>query len=315
MTQEDKCETDEQIRVSFVNGANLWGGSQQQINAICVELSSLGFAASPATLETLRPEFPQFVHLSHLNAPWSYPTFLYCRDNNLPLAVKCIFDEYHMYVSDSQLSEILTYAAFVTVESEDERRRVLCREPGASLKLFITLPGVSSEFHNVTPLLSRSFVHTNGRYVQNKQMAEVVSVCRDLQLPVVTCGKVQERTAFDACASLNYGEILGPLSKTELCDIYNKSRVYVCNSAREQNSTSVNEAIACGCLVVSTHRHSANTEFRSSGYWTYAQANFADVLLAAYNSDTTQENRVCGVSQLSRTLAGMFRSSLIGYVK
>ena len=101
--------------------------------------------------------------------------------------MKAIFHPYSVVDNNfdpSSLVKIAKFARFITVDSPAEREAIL-EFHGNHLegRLVITSPSVLSCFTSKTQLGSRILVHSNGRYVEHKGMAEVITACRDLKLP------------------------------------------------------------------------------------------------------------------------------------
>jgi glycosyltransferase involved in cell wall biosynthesis len=300
------------LRVSLVNGPGLIGGSQMQLTALCPALRHYGIDAITTTFDAMRMSAPQVVHLSHINAPWAGPVFAWCRNRQIPLVVKCIFSAHQRYVEAAELQALADYASVLTFESQDELRRTQCWVEFDKAKAHITRPGVHNIYQPGGPVALRSLIHTNGRYAYTKGMRQVIAAASQLGLPVLTCGWPEDAAVFEGCRALGYGEVLSAQDPASLCDIYHRSRVYVCNSVLEQHSTSVAEAVACGCLVLSTVRHAANAEYPHDGYFTCTDETLVEQMRAAYDSSATQQNITWSFDKLASVFSGHLRQAFQG---
>jgi glycosyltransferase involved in cell wall biosynthesis len=254
------------------------------------------------------------VLIVHSNMPFSSYYYDNCKRYHRPFVVKALWKDHHTLCNLPHVFPMLMDATAVTVESKGEAQQILAfaetklrAEDRLHLKnkLHYVQPAVDPIFVNKTPLSVRNLVYMSGVYNKNKSHLALLNVCKKLNLPVVTSGgamgKYAEPEYYSACCNFDYGEVRGWLSKEEVCEIYNKTKVYVCCSTRETSSTCVCEAIACGCLVVSTDAHTANTNFRSPGYWTYdpkKEDGLEEALRTAYYSSESQENSIWRASDL-----------------
>lgn len=198
---------------------------------------------------------------------------------------------------DERLAQMATC---ITVESSNEEQLFLSKlaDPDKVMnKIMHVLPGVHEDISYAER--DRTYVFSNGRYVKNKGMLSVIKCCKELNIPVVTAGTIQNDLYYQECLAEEYGEVLGHLSKRELSDLYNKSKVYVCASWYELSSASVCEAIACKCLVLSTSKHVANSNWHEEGYFTFdSEEEMKEKLISLYHSDHKQCNSYWDAAKL-----------------
>lgn len=285
------------MKILFQNGAfSSWGGAGHQISILAEELRKKGHEttfdndADPSKFDA--------VHLSHINLNDSVRYWDKYSNTNAQIVVKCIWHTYEQRVNNSRVTQFCRKARFLVVESQTEKQAVVAflksELDSAELtridkKFVVMRPGVLPLFRNTTPYHTRQFVHTNGWYSFQKCQADVIKACKSLNLPVVTAGRIsQDRGAhLEYCRSFGYGTIFEGVDKDKLNDIYNQSRVYVVSSLFESHSTSMCEAIACGCKIVSSSHHVANGEYNGPGFYIYKWGDFDDLkakIRAAYES-------------------------------
>lgn len=242
------------------------------------------------------------VWIIHIGTEFCRIAWQNCMKQGRPYIVKAIF------AADEKLvPEMALHARYIGVESDVERNAILdaCRPTLSATQInFIDnrivnfQPGVHPDIQNYgTRVGDRPLVHINGRYRPLKNQHAVIQACKELGLPVVCAGWPTGHRIDDGyfrqCCDLKYGELLEVQDKKQLCEIYNRTRVYVCASENEVCSTSVCEAIACGCRVVSRNTHQGNANFQKPGYFVYEEASgLQDAISLAYNSDCNQENEI-----------------------
>jgi glycosyltransferase involved in cell wall biosynthesis len=168
-------------------------------------------------------------------------------------------------------------------------------------------------FQNEAPFEDRELVHTNGWYSFQKCQADIIKACKSLKLPVLTAGRVgADRGAhFNYCLSLKYGTVLEDTTKLQLNRIYNKSRVYVVPSLFEIHSTSMCEALACGCQVVSSSHHLANNEYQ--GLFIFRWGDFDDLkdkILQAYYCTNHQDHPRVSPADLAQVYQRLFSNKI-----
>lgn len=301
---------------AFRDDPTIQGGSEQQITDLIKQYNSMGHEASFSSSDTIDLASFDIVHLTHINLHWTAGHFQNCFKQNKPIVVKCIW---HRYGDNfSQVVNVARYATALTYESPTERNEMFAflheRIDDDEIeriyrKTKIMLPGITPVFSDAgKPLTERKLVHINGRFERRKRQHMVIEACKDLNLPVIAIGWVADQKYFLECEGLNYGQLRGPLSKEELHQVYNDTRVYVCASVRELNSGSVNEAIACGCNVLSSAGHFANDVFTKSGYAVFQdEQDLRAKLQAMYNSPSPQANEWWSIERLANEYLKLYQ--------
>lgn len=192
----------------------------------------------------------------------------------------------------SDRAQFLAYhSAYIIAQSRYEAKKL--NNP----KTIIIPPMVDTVFKNNH--IDRRFVHTNGRYDRFKRHAFVLKACKDLNLPCITAGFIQDKAYYDECGLLE-GTLLGLATPEQLANIYNQSRIYVCASLAECNSGSVHEAIACGCCVLADGRnHDGIHDLDKKGVILYHDdTEFYRLLPMLYQNPEPQENIFYYVDQV-----------------
>lgn len=180
-------------------------------------------------------------------------------------------------------------------------------------KTHITLPSVLPIFAQKADSM-RLLVHSNGRYGENKNHKLILEICKSLNLPVVVAGFVYDYNYFMKCRQVAWGTVYGDCNAQQICQILRQTKVYVCASKIEICSGSVCEAIASGCLVLSSTTHIGNTHFTQQGYHTYdTPEELSKKLIQIYNSNEIQQNRFWVTDDLTKHLLKIWREYASGF--
>jgi len=304
------------MKILFQNREGIgWGGASHQITMLMDSLKQIGYKTQFSSEENF--ENCDLVHISHINLKRNI-NYTRCHK---PIIIKCIWHTWEPRVDNSQSAFLAKKAEKLIVESLKEKELMInfLKSELTSdeinkidKKTVIFKPGIDSIFQNTKSFDLRDKVHINGWHSYNKGQSEVIKACRDLNLPVVTAGPISDERYINYCKSFHYGEILDSLSKNELNKLYNETKVYVTASLYENHSASMCEAIACGCLIVSSSNHLANCEYDKSGFYVYEWGNYdnlKETILKAYYCNEKQENEYWTHSQLAKEYHKIFQNT------
>lgn len=263
----------------LINNATLLGAGQQ----LALLVNGLRDRGHTVNLSDSLPyTTPDIVYMCH-------PFWLEClqlviemRNRRIPLVAKSID-----WSTSNWMIPLVDYASALTAESPEEASRMIRTFGPICHKIEMTMPGVDTESIGREPS-HKYYVHINGQYNDNKNHLAVIEACRQLDLPVITAGSYNDPYWYNQCLDAGYGQVLSVQNKKQLSQIYAITRVYVCASNFEVSSTSVCEAIASKCLVVSCKVHLGNSNYDKPGYWVYD--DLVSTLDEAYHSDARQEN-------------------------
>jgi glycosyltransferase involved in cell wall biosynthesis len=207
--------------------------------------------------------------------------------------------EHKKIVKNRYVREMVSNAVALTCQSPLEKEILInMTNKKFESKIVIIPPLVSPDFVNLnkTP---KNLVHTNGRYCPAKNHAMVIRASIELGLPVLVGGFIDhyDKNLFEKCSGMagSHVEVRGQLSTKELIDIYNRTRVYVVGSMYECNSGSFNEAIACGCKILSSDDHLGVSSHSQKGMRTFRagdENSLKEELSKIYFSEEEQENKV-----------------------
>lgn len=288
------------------------GGPTQQILCLKKEIQKLNCIIDFSNDLNIDLKKYDCVHLTGINLPKMWPYFTKCMNENIPFFTKSIFN----YTKKNSNKEIIkkiilkTKALFMEYPNEDQEIELFC---GAKpIKKYHTLASVDDDFFK-NENKEKKFIHVNGRYNINKNQLFLIKICKKLNLPLITSGYVQNYKYFLDCFNENYGEVYGECSAKQINEILNKTKIYVCCSNREICSTSICEAIHCGCLILSTSTHLSNSEFKEEGYFIYENKNedeFVEKLLKIYNGNYDQKNKIITTKELAKFYVKAFQECL-----
>jgi len=260
------------VAVFFKPKLNWKCGASHQLQILTDGLRSRGHRVSTFTDPAADLSGHDVAFVTSLNEPFSSSLADRCKARGVPLVIKAV--HHPLFGVSVPLLKMMDDAAFITVESQAETDALLsCLSPywakGKYIPKIVEMkPAVHPDIYPMN--LPRDGVHLNGRYDRNKGHLRVLRACKELEVRVSVAGHPQYVDVYNECLREGYGEVLGELSKDELRLQYNRAKVYVCASGVEVSSTSVCEAIACGCVVVSSPTHLMNSSFTKPGYIVYA---------------------------------------------
>jgi glycosyltransferase involved in cell wall biosynthesis len=323
------------MRILFTNEEELtyFSGCQKQVAMLMKNMSDRGHSVEFSNQSGIDLTPFDAVYVTHVHLPFTYEVCRNCVQQRKKFLVKTLCypevydDGYRDHMPNSlhnrnshQVPFVAKHASYLICESPDEKKHLLSKCDEREDKFVLVQPGVDERFQNTgKPLSQRNLVHCNGNYSAQKGFGILMEACKELSLPLVMCGNPSNNAGFyhglieniDWRASQLYA--LGIKNEEQLAEIYNETRVYVCGSDRELSSTSVCEAIACGCRVVSSSRHLANSNWLKSGYYVFNYSDpsgLKDVLFRAYHSDDPQENETWNSQRLSDTYERLFLSMI-----
>lgn len=323
------------MRILFANEEkSYFSGCQKQILLMMKNMVSRGHTVEFSDKSDIDLSTFDVVYVTHIHLPFTYEVCLNCIRYRKKFLVKtlCYPEVYDGGYKDqmpnslhnrnsNKISFVSSHASYLVCESREEKRHLLlkCGE-GCEDKFVLVQPAVDEQYKNEgKPLGQRTLVHCNGNYSAQKGFGYLMDVCKELSLPLVMCGKPNETTGFyrellekiDWRGSPVY--VLGTKDEADLSEIYNATKVYVCASDRELSSTSVCEAIACGCRVVSSSRHLANSNWTKLGYYVFdysSPTELRDMLSRAYWSNDPQNNETWNSQRLADTYEKLFESMI-----
>jgi|TARA_Y100000034_G_C6690525_1_gene304042 hypothetical protein len=151
---------------------------------------------------------------------------------------------------------------------------------------------VSSQiFEKLKPVRARKHVHINGNYESTSGFLRVIKACKMLTIPVLIAGNVIDHEYYQRCFSEGGGAILRQRSTSERNDLYNLSKIYVCN--QPILDLSMMEAMKCGCYILCSSLNPMSGEYKEDGFWVYEhhdQRDFEEKIMDAYYSEFSQQN-------------------------
>jgi glycosyltransferase involved in cell wall biosynthesis len=230
----------------------------------------------------------------HCQFGWNNRQYQEIKRAGIPYRVFAIY--YPHFYSDNDaptVRAILEGAKAIYCLSEEEKVEMLAEHPLSHNRIFIVPNGVDkSIFYNTHE--ERKYIMTAGRYDGTKGHRGVADLANQLGLPFIMAGPAWNQAELDECARMATGEsmVLGPVSQEELNKLYNKARVYVCNSGSERNNLCILEAGAAGCSLI-------NSVFNRGNKWLTAPVespadgeSMKAAILEAYNNPKNYENEI-----------------------
>lgn len=246
------------------------------------------------------------VHIIRIPNELNLGYYQNCLKHQIPYFVKALYHPRFGLMNNSAKA-MLCEASGVFAESPAEAE--LIRNACPDVKLHVTPPGPEPIFFQKRDN-KRRLVHINGRYHPLKRIHEVIEVCKELNLPLVTAGFQQDLEYFERCRKLCWGEVLDAVDQRQVKNILDETKVYICNSIVEICSTSVCEAVVNGCLVLSSKEHLGNSNFTATGYQVFSsRQEMRQQLQRAYESTQGQQNTCWSISQLVDYYIEAFREA------
>lgn len=212
-----------------------------------------------------------------------------------------------------KLVQCMRAASAVLVESPKELEAIYSfyatySNDVLNCNFYVVPPGVNPIFTNHH--FDRSLVVMAARYVDLKNQKDVILACKNLGLPLIITGTVQDQKYFNECCQIQWGVLLKLIPQSQLAMLLGAAKVCVCASIYEVCSASICEAINCGCLVVTSSTHQGISNFTKPGCFVYEQGNFEDLqekINLAYNANTKQANHCWSVRELCEFQLRLFR--------
>ena len=131
---------------------------------------------------------------------------------------------------------------------------------------------------------ARQHVHVNGDYTEYYGFLKAIRTCKMLDIPIITVGNNENQAYYRQCFEEGWGAILKQQSKSMLNDLYNLSKIYVCNTSHAHPG--MMDAMKCGCYILCSSRNEMAHSFPREGFWVYDHDNhqdFEEKLWDAYN--------------------------------
>ena len=134
--------------------------------------------------------------------------------------------------------------------------------------------GIGPEaLHQRFPTLPQDFVLCVARISPRKNQLPLAKACKELNLPLVLAGPVNDRPYFNLIRSFDHVIYLGTLQGEILASAYAAAKIHALPSWFETPGLSSLEAAACGTVVLSTDQGSPREYFQDMAVYVRPEAD------------------------------------------
>jgi glycosyltransferase involved in cell wall biosynthesis len=163
-----------------------------------------------------------------------------------------------------------------------------------------------------------NYVLSVGRICPIKNQLILSQICKELNIPLVLIGNIDDKSYYGKCMSFEGTKYLGFMDSYNIYNAYRFAKLHVLPSFVETSGRSSLEAAASGCVIVSTDQSSAPEYFKDRALYCnpYDEASIYDAVKLGMKTKKDPELRKlvsdkCNWEVCTKVLYDSYQTSLL----